>query len=81
VYQSGWSGFDKFVGKDDCVVLIPAATSGSVEATVHDPVTKQETKFTFETNVEYIITGRCKIWIPEGCKVVCVLLGVKREKG
>jgi hypothetical protein len=81
VFQGGWSRFDKFVEKDDCIVLIPAATNGLVQATVHDPKTKQETTITFQTGVEYIITGRCSIWLPEGSKVACAVLAIKREKG
>jgi hypothetical protein len=80
-FPGGRSSFDKFVAKDDCIVLIPVAMNGSVQATVHDPKTKQETAFTFQTGVVYIITGRCSIRLPEGSKVACAGLAIKREKG
>jgi hypothetical protein len=80
VFQSGRSTFEKFVAKDDCIVLIPAVTTGSVEATVHDPETEEETTFIFRTNVEYIMTGRCSICLPARSKVVCIVLGIKKEK-
>jgi hypothetical protein len=80
-FQGGWSSFDELVAKDDCIVLIPAATDGSVQATVHDPKTKQETTITFEIGFEYIITGRCLIGLLQGSKVACAVLCIKREKG
>jgi hypothetical protein len=71
---------NKLVTKDNCLVLIPFPLSNPVRATIEDTKGKRET-FTFQTNSEYIIAGKCLIWLLEGSKVTCVALGIKREKG
>jgi len=80
VLQGGWSNLNNLVTNDDCLVLIPFPLSNPVGATIEVTNGKRET-FTFQTNSEYIIAGKCSIWLPEGSKVTCVALGIKREKG
>ncbi|PVH70285.1 hypothetical protein DL98DRAFT_661243 [Cadophora sp. DSE1049] len=87
VFQKGQSIFDRLVGKDDCIVLIPVAISGSPMAIVQEPKGTEESKggrkttLTFKTNSELMISGRCSIVIPDQTKVVCVMLCIGMDKG
>lgn len=93
VFQDGQSKFDRLVGKDDCIVLIPVAISGSPVATVQEPKGTQgstgieepkggrRTILTFKTNSELMISGSCSILIPDRTKVVCVMLCIGKDKG
>lgn len=81
VFQSGWSQLNTLVAKDDCVILIPDVISGSGVATIHDPTTQRQTTFEFKKGFEFIITGRCAIWLEQQSKVVCVVLCIGKEKG
>jgi len=83
VFQGGWSNLIELVGennRDDCIVLIPIVIDGSAEATVHEPTTKRQSTFTFKTDSEFIIAGRCSIWVQAQSKVVCVVLCIGRDK-
>jgi hypothetical protein len=82
-FQSGWSDLVELVGKDgkdDCIVLLPIAISGSAEATLLEPDTQRQTALTFQIRSEFIIAGRCAIYFPPQSKVVCVVLCVGRDK-
>ena len=93
LFQKGQSIFDRLVGKDDCIVLIPVAISGSPMAIVQEPKGTavshgaeepkdgRRTTFTFKTNSELMISGRCSILIPDQTKVVCVMLCIGMDKG
>jgi hypothetical protein len=81
VLQDGRSNFDKEVGKDDCIVLIPVAISGSPIATVEDPKGERKTTLTFMINFEFMIAGRCSILIADQTKIVCVMLCIGKEIG
>jgi len=84
VFQDGWSNLDKLVGKNDCIVLIPVAISGSPVPTVQEQKGskgERQTTLTFSTNSEVMISGRCSMWIPDETKVVCVVLCIGKDKG
>jgi len=81
VFQSGWSNLEEIVGKDNCIILIPVVIAGSDEGTLQEQTTDRRTTFKFETNSELMVTARCSIWIPQGSKVVCVVLCAGKDKG
>jgi len=62
-------------------VLIPVTMSGTIEANIEQRTSGRRTTFTFTPSSEVMIAGDCQIWIPDNCKVVCALLGIRiREK-
>lgn len=81
VFQSGWSNLDELVGNNDCIVLIPVAMTRSPLATVADRASGRSTTITFTENSEVMVTGRGTIGMPEGSKVVCVVLCISGDKG
>jgi len=93
LFQKGQSIFDRLVGNDDCIVLIPVAISGSPMAIVQEPKGTavshgaeepkdgRRTTLTFKTHSELMISGRCSILIPDQTKVVCVMLCIGMDKG
>lgn len=93
VFQNGWSDMAQLVGKNDCIVLIPVAISGSAgasgsaetsvsaEAWVQETAGQRKTTLKLSKNSENMIAGRCSIWMPEQTKVVCVVLCISKNKG
>jgi hypothetical protein len=79
VLGEGWSDFDKEVGKDDCIVLIPVIISGSPVATISDPNDQRQATFRFRKDFEIMIAGRCSIRIAEQTKLLCVMLCIGKE--
>jgi len=78
-FQSGWS----YLG-EHCIVLIPVTMSDTIEATIEQRSNTLRTALTFTPGTEIMISGDCQIWIPDNCKVVCGLLGIRiqeKEKG
>lgn len=70
----------ELVGKDDCVLLIPAATSGSSEVTIEDPTKTQQTTIRLDVQSICFIAGRCSIRVEAQSKIISVALGVGKNK-
>ncbi|OBT82440.1 hypothetical protein VE02_08925 [Pseudogymnoascus sp. 03VT05] len=79
VFQSGLSDLEELVDKDDCIILIPVLTA-SVNGSLKERATGQRIPFTFETESELVISGRCSIHLQPQSKAVCVVLSIGRDK-
>lgn len=80
VFQSGLSDLEELVDKDDCIILIPVIVTGSANGSLEERATGQRIPFTFETESELVISGRCSIHLPPQSKAVCVVLSIGRDK-
>ncbi|KAJ8068743.1 hypothetical protein OCU04_002440 [Sclerotinia nivalis] len=76
VFQSGWSNLG-----NNCIVLIPVALTGTMNAVIDENTSRRRTTLTFMPNTEVLISGGCSMCIPEKSKVVCVMLGVRVGDG
>jgi hypothetical protein len=81
VFQSGWSNLGELVGKDACIILIPAIVVGSDAAVLEEQGTGRRTTFSFQADSELVISGRCSIKMQPANKVVCVVLSIGKDKG
>ncbi|KFZ01483.1 hypothetical protein V500_00749 [Pseudogymnoascus sp. VKM F-4518 (FW-2643)] len=80
VLQWGWTNLNELVPKNDCIVLIPVLMAGSVEVAVQERGSDRRTALTFTANSEFVIAGRCALWLAKGSKIVCVALCIGKNK-
>lgn len=80
VLQGGWTNLNELVDNNDCIVLIPVLMASSVKAVVQERVGDRRESLTFMANSEFIIAGRCALWLPKGSKIICVALRIGKDK-
>jgi hypothetical protein len=80
VFQSGLSSLEGLVGKDDCIILIPAVIIGPATATLEEQGTGRRTTFEFKVGSEFILSGQCSMEMQPESKAVCVVLSIGRNK-
>lgn len=80
VFQAGHKDFHELVAREDGIVLLPFVISGSPEATIYDYTTKQQTSITLTTRSQLLLPGRCAMRLGEGTIIVCVVLGLGKDK-